>query len=350
MPSDLVFVTGASGFLGAHVVQQLLEKGYRVRATARGAKADALQASYANYGSQFHVVKIADLASDQFPDAVKGVDAVLHLATPMPGKISFEDQLKIAVDATLNVLVQAEKAGVKRFVVTSSIASVGMLPATPGASYTDKDWMPVTKEMAIGSKNPLAVYAVSKKLAEQALWVWADKHPHVDVTTLNPTFFFGPLAKNFPIPPVPTMSTFSTNYIVYNLLFPNGVFPPVGTTYIDVRDVAKAHVRALESPPAKDVGGRKRVILSSPHGWSLAQLLAFLAEKRPALKDRLTKVPTPTKVDLLPLDWDRVEKVLGLRKSDFYTKEETFLQTVDELVQIEDGWRKAGHAIKKPKL
>ncbi|KAF7310188.1 Epimerase domain-containing protein [Mycena indigotica] len=346
---ELIFVTGASGFLGAHVIHQLLEKGYHVRGTARGTKADDLQASYARYGDRFQVVKIADIGHDQFPEVLKGVSAVLHLATPMPGKIGFEEQLKGAVDGTMNVVIQAEKAGIRKVVVTSSIAAVQMLPAVPGTSFTDKDWTPMTKEHAIASKNPVAVYVVSKKLSEQALWKWADKHPHVDVTTLNPTFFFGPLAPNFPVPPVPTMSTFSTNYMVYNLLFPKGVFPPMATTYIDVRDVAAAHVAALSSPPTSKVG-RKRVILSSPHGASVPQLLQLLAEKRPALKGRLTGVLTKTELDVLPLDWARVDAVLGLKKSDFRTLEETFLQTVDELVQIEEGWKRAGHAIRKPKL
>ncbi|KAJ7048712.1 hypothetical protein C8F01DRAFT_1188614 [Mycena amicta] len=349
MSSELVFVTGASGFLGSHVVAQLLAKGYRIRATARGAKADQLQAAYASYGERFQVVKIADIAKDQFPEALVGVDAVLHLATPMPGKIGFEEQLKGAVDGTLNVIVQAEKAGVKKVVVTSSIASVQMLPAVAGASFTDKDWTPITKEMALSLKDPMAVYVVSKKLAEKALWDWADKHPHVDVTTLNPTFFFGPLTKNYPIPPVPTMSTFSTNYMIYNLLFAKGVFPPVATTYIDVRDVAAAHVRALAAPPTAQVG-RKRIILSAPTGWSVSQILDFIATERPGLTGRLTSVLTETKLDVLPLDWTRVEQVLGMHKADFRKTEETMLETVDDLVRVEGVWREAGHVIRKPKL
>ncbi|KAJ7435151.1 hypothetical protein FB451DRAFT_990883, partial [Mycena latifolia] len=77
-----VKVTGASGFLGSHVVLQLLEKGYRVRAAARGAKADHLKSSYASYGDRFEVVKITDISHDQFPEALVGVDAVIHTASP----------------------------------------------------------------------------------------------------------------------------------------------------------------------------------------------------------------------------------------------------------------------------
>lgn len=106
--------------------------------------------------------------------------------------------LQTAIEGTLNVLVQGEKAGVKRMVVTSSIATV----RNPDESYTDrgrlevtirilaiqlvlvlKDWNPVTKEMALTGGNQMITYAASKKFAEIALWDWADKHPHVEVTT-----------------------------------------------------------------------------------------------------------------------------------------------------------------------
>ncbi|KAJ7127877.1 hypothetical protein C8R44DRAFT_778943 [Mycena epipterygia] len=340
--SELIFVTGASGFLGSHVVLQLLEKGYRVRAAARGAKADLLKSSYRSYGERVEIVSIADIAHDQFPEALVGVNAVIHLASPLPGRVKPAALLAAAVDGTLNVLVQAEKAGVKRMVVTSSIATV----TNPNDSYTDQDWNPVTREIALTGGNEFVTYAASKKFAEIALWEWADKHPHVEVTTLNPPFFYGPFTSHFSIP-VPDFGALSTDLIIYNYLFPDGVFPS-RTRYIDVRDVAQAHVRALNSRPTAEVG-RKRIVLSSPHGWPFQKTVDFIAAKRPALKGRLiTATPEVQSFDVLPMDFGRVEQVLGMKIADFHTTEQTTLDTIDALVKVEDQWRSAGHAIKTP--
>ncbi|KAJ7440351.1 hypothetical protein B0H11DRAFT_2353660, partial [Mycena galericulata] len=214
--SELIFVTGASGFFGSHVVLQLLEKGYHVRAAARGTKADYLKSTYASYGDRFEIIKISDIAHDQFPEALAGVDAVIHSASPLPGRAEPAALLAAAVEGTLNVIVQAEKAGVKRMVVTSSIATV----LNPQDSFTDQDWNPVTKEFALTGGNGMATYAASKKFAELALWEWADKHPHVEVTTLNPPIFYGPFTAHFPLPE-PDFGALSTDLFLYNLLFPD---------------------------------------------------------------------------------------------------------------------------------
>ncbi|KAJ7444296.1 hypothetical protein FB451DRAFT_1149257 [Mycena latifolia] len=340
--SELIFVTGASGFLGSHVVLQLLEQGYRVRAASRGVKADHLKTSYSSYGDRFETVKITDISHDQFPDALLGVDAIIHLASPLAGRAEPAAMLAAAVEGTLNIIIQGEKAGVRRMVVTSSIATV----MNPNESYTDQDWNPITREIALTGGNEMATYAASKKFAEVALWEWADKHPHVEVTTLNPPFFYGPFTSHFPIP-TPNFSALSTDRLFYNMLFTDGVFPP-STPYIDVRDVAQAHVRALKSRPTAEVG-RKRIVLGSPHGWSFQQTVAFIAAQRPALKGRLiTATPVSGPFNALPLDFGRVEQVLGMKFAQFHTIEQTTLDTVDALVEVEDQWRSAGHAIKTP--
>ncbi|KAJ7932971.1 hypothetical protein B0H13DRAFT_2512902 [Mycena leptocephala] len=342
MSSEHIFVTGASGFLGSHVVLQLLENGYFVRAVARGEKADQLKSIYASYGERVEVVKITDIAHDQFPEALAGVDAIIHIATPAPGRAEPSAMLATAAEGTLNVMVQGEKAGIKRMVVTSSISSV----VNPKDSYTDQDWNPITKETALTGENKLATYGASKKFAEIALWEWADKHPHVEVTTLNPPIFYGPFTPHFPLP-VPDFRAISTDRVFYNYLFPDGVFP-FRTYYIDVRDVAQAHVRALHSRPTAQVG-RKRIIISSPFGWSFQKTRDFIAEQRPALRERLiTATPLEPPYNVMPINFERVEEVIGMKVSDFHTTEQTTLDTVDALIQAEERWLKAGHPITAP--
>ncbi|KAJ6632302.1 hypothetical protein B0H10DRAFT_1976889 [Mycena sp. CBHHK59/15] len=342
MSAGLIFVTGASGFLGSHVVLQLLEKGYRVRAAARGAKADHLKSSYASYNDRFEVVKIADITHDQFPDALVGVDAIIHLASPLPGRAEPAALLTAAVEGTLNVIVQGEKAGIKRMVVTSSIGTV----LNPDESYTDKDWNPVTREIALSGQNHMFTYAASKKFAELALWEWAEQHPHVEVTTLNPPFFYGPFTPHFPLPS-PDFGALSTDLILYNLLFPDGTFP-TKTRYIDVRDVAQAHIFALTSRPAAEVG-RKRILLSSPYGWPLKKTLDFIVAQRPELMSRLiTGTPVEHPWDVMPMSFERVEEVLGMKISDFHSVEQTTLDTIDALVAVENQWKAAGYPIETP--
>ena len=86
-------ITGGTGLLGSHIVSQLLSAGYRVRASARPAKVAQLRASYAKYGNHFEAVAIADVTTDQFPDALVGVDAVIHTASPLPGKADTVEEM-----------------------------------------------------------------------------------------------------------------------------------------------------------------------------------------------------------------------------------------------------------------
>ncbi|KIY53434.1 NAD(P)-binding protein [Fistulina hepatica ATCC 64428] len=353
---QLVFVTGASGYLGAQVVYHLLEDGYRVRAyilspsgyiqdtdvndsTARGAKAEQLKAQY---GDKIEVVTITDVAKDQFPEALAGVDALVHVASPLPGRAPPEIMFQSAVEGTLNIVRQAETAGIRNIVVTSSVVTVN----NPQDKFTDPNiWNPVTKESALASGSPGAIYGASKKYAELALWEWASAHPHVEITTIHPPFIYGPFAPGFTLAE-PNFNALSTNLVIYNLLFPDGVFA-LHSRYIDVRDAAKAHVRALEAPPTARVG-RKRIFFMSRTGFNIPYVLQLIAEKRPALKDRLTRTPVPTYYMGTPdFTFDRVEEVLGIKESDLIPLEQTVLETVDQLIELEDEWKASGYTINK---
>jgi nucleoside-diphosphate-sugar epimerase len=110
----------------------------RSSSAARGAKADTLRTIYASlgYGSdKFEAISISDIMNEQFPEAFKDVSAVIHSASPLPGRTATLDEtLTAAVEGTLNVVRQAQQAGIKRIVVTSSISSV----RSPTGTFTDK--------------------------------------------------------------------------------------------------------------------------------------------------------------------------------------------------------------------
>jgi len=190
------------------------------------------------------------------------------------------------------------------------------------------------------------MYAASKKYSELALWEWAEAHPHVEVTVsksqfpsyhhsdlkisnyhaVEPPFVLGPIATQFF---VTTSSSChgTTNMHLYQFLSPpgTGTYPPYAM-YIDLRDVANLHIRALSSPPTSKVG-RKRLVVGSPHEWDYHKTLELIKNKVPTLKERLINVRTdnepPTmEMKRIPCDFQRIEEVLGMKTEDFRSFEE----------------------------
>ncbi|KAF8996054.1 hypothetical protein BDQ17DRAFT_1365024 [Cyathus striatus] len=279
MSGKLALVTGASGFIAGHVIDQLLQKGYRVRGTARGPKVESLRETINIPGLEF--AQIDDIAKSDISEALKGVDVVFHVASPQPGKASVEDTLKGALDGTLNVLTQAEKAGIEKIVVTSSAGTVIDL------THNVKDWGKVPSDDEIHAQaesNRLFVYFCSKILAEKAL----------DIATILPGIVIGPYAPHFP---PPAKSNMGTNIHIYELI--NGNAPPASIPFIvDVRDVAKAHVLALELPRAAPE--EKRFLLNVVDPATL-----------PDVPPTLSKLDSTRSREVLKLEYTSPEKTLG---------------------------------------
>lgn len=342
--SKLVLITGASGFIGSHIVDELLANNYRVRASARPPKVESLRSKYSKYGDQFEAVAIADVGSGTFPEVFDGVAAVIHTASALPTRAANPDEiLHSAEEGTLNIARQAEKAGIKRFVFTSSAGTV----ANSSGSFTDKDWNPTSWDDAAKGGN-MPAYAVAKTLAEKKLWAFAEAHPHFDVTTINPPFCYGNFATGFSVP-TPEPAQLSSNIIIYYLLFPNGQWPIGRHRYVDVRDVAKAHVRALKSPLSSSPGiGRKRLVFGSPYNFDYTEFVQIIKTKRPQFADRLIKAqPQPLSYANMPVDLKRMEQVLGMKKEDYYTVEQTLLDAVDAIIALEKQWVDDGHELPK---
>ncbi|KIK69245.1 hypothetical protein GYMLUDRAFT_188807 [Collybiopsis luxurians FD-317 M1] len=341
--SDIVFLTGATGFLGSHILVQLLGKGYRVRAAVREKKAAQFKANYAHYKDRVEVVVISDISEDKFPDALKGVKAVIHTAAPLVFRVKdAAGQIKAAVDGTMNVVGQAEKAGVTRIVVTSTLLTA----QTPKYTFTDQDWLATTKEEALKTEGYVA-YMAAKTLAEKEVWKFAESHPHVEITTLNPPYLYGPLAEGF-ILSTGDYAALSTNSHLWKLLSPQGVFP-AHPLYIDIRDIAKAHILAIDSQPTSKVG-RKRMIISSTHEVDYAEIVKTIREKRPELTDRLiTSEYKPTiPFKRLPYNQKRLEEVIGMKPSDFTPLYDTILDSVDTIISVETKWTAEGVDVKVP--
>ena len=135
-----------------------------------------------------------------------------------------------------------------------------------------------------------------------------------------PSWCYGPFAHKFLPLPKPEYDPLSTNLVIYNLLSPTGHYLPV-PGYVDFRDVARAHVGALNNKPDKN---RKRVVIASPHGLTDKHVLDIIKKEHPELERRFITAPVPELpcADRVDVEFERFQEVTGMRKEDFHTLEE----------------------------
>ncbi|KAJ7149106.1 NAD(P)-binding protein [Mycena filopes] len=172
--SGKVLVSGANGYVAVWVVRTLLEEGFSVRGAVRSAdKGKHLTNRFASHGDKFELVVVPDITQDgAFDDAVKGVDAIAHTASPFHFQANEPAELiEPAVKGTVGILGSARKYGksVKRVVVTSSCASVLSVLPTP-KTFSEEDWndgaVAEVKEKGAAA-SAASKYRTSKVLAER---------------------------------------------------------------------------------------------------------------------------------------------------------------------------------------
>ncbi|KAG7439978.1 NAD(P)-binding protein [Guyanagaster necrorhizus] len=272
-----VLVSGANGYIAIWVVRTLLERGYSVRGTVRSAeKGRHLLDIFKGYGDKIEVVVVEDITTEgAFDEAVKGVDAIAHTASPFHLKaVDPQELIGPAVKGTVGMLASALKNGssVQRIVVTSSCAAILHVSPEPKV-FSEVDWNEQSiKEVGEQGKDAsgIAKYRASKTLAERAAWDFYKKHKHEiqwDLAVINPPFVFGPFIHDSP-------SIDSLNesarvwYSTVAKADAGGRSPEFlatqGSCWIDVRDLAEGHTRAMETPAAGD----ERIIISvGPFVW-----------------------------------------------------------------------------------
>ncbi|GAA0522932.1 dihydroflavonol-4-reductase [Paractinoplanes deccanensis] len=280
MTNSRVLVTGGSGFLAAHCVLRLLADGLQVRTTVRSQRgADRVRSMVAAGGStvaaDVEIVQ-ADLTADRGWDAaVAGCDYVLHVASPFPAAPpAHENDLIVpARDGALRVLHAALRGGVKRVVLTSSLAAIDYGHAPRTTPYDETIWTDLTG-------RGVTAYAKSKTLAERAAWDLAEREG-LELAVVNPTGILGPVLS----------SDYGTSVGAIALLLRGGtpVLPRATVGIVDARDVADLHVRAMTHPAAAG----ERFIANA----GLMSLPMMARTLRDGLGDAARKVPTRTVPD-----------------------------------------------------
>jgi nucleoside-diphosphate-sugar epimerase len=125
MPKSTVFITGATGFIGAQVTASALRAGYNVKLSVRReAQIASLRRAFHEFADALDFVVVPDYTkTEAFGTALQGVDYVIHVASPLPN--GDEELVTPAVKGTVEVLEAAlQVAEIKKIVVTASVASL----------------------------------------------------------------------------------------------------------------------------------------------------------------------------------------------------------------------------------
>ena len=272
---NTILVTGGGGYIGSWVVKHLLEKGYCVRISVRDKskteKYRHLTSLSENLPGVLEIWEANLLDEGSFDDAAHGCSAIIHMASPYT--LRFKDAQKDLIDPALkgtrNVLSAASASGsVKKVVLTSSVAAV----YGDNIDMKEKGLDEFTEEHFNDTSSPThQPYSYSKTVAEKEAWKIAEKQDRWKLVVINPSFVVGPSLTE-------ASNSESLNFMndLLSGKFKMGA-PDLWFGFVDVRDVAHAHILALES---NDAGGRHILAERTMSVMNLAGILRELYGKK----------------------------------------------------------------------
>ncbi|XP_011090033.1 cinnamoyl-CoA reductase 1-like [Sesamum indicum] len=265
-----VCVTGASGYIGSWIVKFLLQRGYTVKASdwdPNDPKKTQHLLSLDGAKERLHLLKANLLEEGSFDSVVEGCVGVFHTASPFYHAVTNpQAELISQLKGTINVLASCAKTpSIKRVVLTSSLAAVvhNGKRRTPEVVVDESWWSnpELCKEMQ-------QWHLLSKTLAEDAAWEFV-KEKGIDMVTINPGMVIGPLLQ-------PTLNTSCA--AILNLINGGETHPNSTFGWINVKDVANAHILAFENPSAN---GRYCLVEKVAH---FSEVVKILRELYPSLE------------------------------------------------------------------
>lgn len=334
-----VFLSGASGYIAQHIIRDLLANNFKVIGSVRSEdKAQKLANNFGN-SPDLSFVYVKDISDPKAFDAAfeehgSKLDYVIHSASPFT--LDIED-----VNRDLIIPAEIGSAGIfkaaakyapnlKHFVVTSSFAAVSDAPTdlNKDLTFTEKTWNDMPFEKAV--TNAVDGYFYSKTIAEKTIWKLAkDLDVKFGVTAVNPSYVFGPQAFDNNVTKVlNTSCQFINAFLDTTPEFT--VDESVKGAFVDVRDVAKAHVAPLLD--SKKFNG-ERLILSTDRFGN--QSLVDALNKIPSLKGKIA-VGTPHRDDniaqeLAQIDNSRTKELLGF---EFVSLDQTVKDTAEQVLKV----------------
>ena len=272
---EKVLVTGASGYIAEHCIVELLKNGYAVKGSLRNMERenevrDAIKKETQDDNLEFCQLDL--LSDDGWDDAMWDCDYLMHVASPFTIDAPKDENelIKPAKEGTLRALNAAKKAGIKKVVLTSSTAAISS--HMKGGTADHDTWTDIDSEY-------VTAYQKSKTIAEKSAWEFInnqDENNKLEMAVINPGGVMGPQLGN-------DLDGASTQIIsqVISGKFP--MIPSISFPYIDVRDVAKLHLKAMVTPEAN---GKRFIAAHANPTWmyDIAETLYNSGYKKVKLK------------------------------------------------------------------
>ncbi|KAH6673670.1 hypothetical protein B0J14DRAFT_667193 [Halenospora varia] len=268
IPKDsIVLVTGCNGYIGSHIVDQLLEAGYRVRGTTRNLKKiQNLSALWqTKFGpGRFEAITVEDMATEGvFDEAIKGVSGIAHVASILTFDSNPEKVIPDVLKGVRGIMNSAAKEpSVKRFVYTSS-STAATAPIhnkeflIDSNMWNEKQIKEAHAPPPIKPERSWAVYGASKAEAEKAVWQFVEEEkPNFVANAVLPNTAMGKILD-------PNIPASTGDFVTKLYKGEKQGLPP--QYYIDVQDIARLHVAALIYP---DVQNERLFAYATPFNWN----------------------------------------------------------------------------------
>ncbi len=334
---EKVLVTGASGFIAEHCIIELLKNGYSVKGSLRTMSReqevrDAVKTETDDAKLEFCKLDLLD--DDGWEEAMRDCDYLMHVASPFVIEDPKDENelIKPAKEGTLRALNAAKKAGIKRVVLTSSVAAVNSHMMSGNSDHTT--WTDINSKY-------VTPYQKSKTIAEKAAWDFynnQDNSNKMEMAVINPGGVMGPQLGN-------DLGGASTQIVSQLISGKFPMIPALSFPFIDVRDVAILHLKAMTTPEAD---GKRFIAAHSEPTWmyEVAEVLSAAGYEKIKLKkapsfmlkligffDNKTKSLVPMLDKYVPCDNSQTVKILNWEPMPW---EQAFIEHAKSIETIKD--------------